>query len=125
MSSSCSNARASIAAVTVPSMAFSMATKPRSTSPRSVASSTSGIDHHRSLRQGTGEAVYAPGKTAEQCAAIVAELLGSPGGPVLLTRATKEQIDAATATSPGATVTATTATWRHAAPRDAAVLVVT
>ena len=83
------------------------------------------IDHHRSLRQGTGEAVYAPGKTAEQCAAIVAELLGSPGGPVLLTRATKEQIDAATATSPGATVTATTATWRHAAPRDAAVLVVT
>src|SRR5439155_4115937 len=44
MSSSCSNARASMAAVTVPSMAFSMATNPRSTSPACVAASTSGID---------------------------------------------------------------------------------
>jgi len=83
------------------------------------------IDHHRALRQGAAEAVYAPGKTAEQCAAIVAELLDAPGGPVLLTRATKDQIDAAAATSPGATVTGTTATWRHAAPRDADVVVVT
>jgi NCAIR mutase (PurE)-related protein len=83
------------------------------------------VDHHRALRQGVGEAVYAPGKTAEQCAAIVAELLSQPGGPVLLTRATKEQVDAATATSPEATVTGTTVTWRHAAPSDASVLVVT
>jgi NCAIR mutase (PurE)-related protein len=37
------------------------------------------VDHHRSLRQGVAEAVYAPGKTAEQCAAIVAELLAEPG----------------------------------------------
>src|SRR5207237_10611487 len=77
------------------------------------------VDHHRALRQGAAEAVYAPGKTAEQCAAIVAELLTVPGGPVLLTRASKDQIDAATATSPGATVVATTATWRHAAASDA------
>jgi NCAIR mutase (PurE)-related protein len=83
------------------------------------------VDHHRSLRQGTAEAVYAPGKTAEQCAAIVAELLGAPGGPVVLTRATKDQLAAATATSPGATVTATTATWRHASARDVDVLLVT
>jgi hypothetical protein len=83
------------------------------------------IDHHRALRQGAAEAVYAPGKTAEQCAAIVAELLDEPGGAVVLTRATKEQISAATATSPGATVTATTATWRHARPRDVSIVVVT
>src|SRR4051794_26949569 len=177
ISRSWSNARASIDALTVPSMAFSMATKPRSTSPRSVTASTSGmdatgtsspcarsswlrrassvnvprgprkairgmaqhnttvdeealrrlldgvrsgevpaddavallrrlpwadlgfarVDHHRSLRQGTPEAVFAPGKTAEQCAAIVAELLDADGGPVLLTRADKDQVDAATA----------------------------
>jgi len=46
------------------------------------------VDHHRALRQRAGEAVYAPGKTAGQCAEIVAELLGEPGQtPVLLTRA--------------------------------------
>jgi pyridinium-3,5-biscarboxylic acid mononucleotide synthase len=37
------------------------------------------VDHHRSLRQGMAEAVYGPGKTPEQCAAIVAELLDTPG----------------------------------------------
>lgn len=83
------------------------------------------VDHHRALRQGTPEAVYAPGKTAEQCAAIVAELLASPGAPVLLTRADKEQVAAVTATSPGATVTGTTVSWRHAQPSDLQVVVVT
>jgi hypothetical protein len=83
------------------------------------------VDHHRALRQGAAEAVYAPGKTAEQCAAIVAELLSAPGGPVLLTRATKDQIDAATATSADATVTGPTATWRHAAPRDVTITLIT
>src|SRR5271167_4870777 len=32
------------------------------------------VDHHRNLRQGLPEAVYAQGKTAEQCSAIVGEL---------------------------------------------------
>ena len=45
------------------------------------------VDHHRDLRQGIPEAVYGPGKTPEQCAAIVTELLGGTPGPVLLTRA--------------------------------------
>jgi NCAIR mutase (PurE)-related protein len=46
------------------------------------------VDHHRQLRQGFPEAVYAPGKTPAQCAAIVAELVAGPtAGPVLLTRA--------------------------------------
>jgi NCAIR mutase (PurE)-related protein len=83
------------------------------------------VDHHRALRQGAAEAVYAPGKTAEQCAAIVAELLARSNGPVVLTRADKEQVAAATATSPGATVAGTTVTWRHAPDRGADVVVVT
>ena len=45
------------------------------------------VDHHRALRQGFGEAVYGPGKTPEQCAAIVEELLAEGGSPVILTRA--------------------------------------
>ena len=60
------------------------------------------VDHHRPLRQGFPEAVYAPGKTPEQCAAIVAELVAGPtAGPVLLTRAGQEQAGAALARTPG------------------------
>ena len=51
------------------------------------------VDHHRALRQGMPEAIYAPGKTPEQCAGIVSELLNDPaGGPVLLTRAIKDAL---------------------------------
>ena len=39
------------------------------------------VDHHRALRQGLPEAVYGPGKTPEQCAGIVAELLADGTGP--------------------------------------------
>ena len=50
------------------------------------------VDHHRSLRQGLAEAVYGPGKTPEQCAAIIGELLSvGDKGPILLTRADDEQ----------------------------------
>src|SRR5205809_3831625 len=49
------------------------------------------VDHHRALRQGLAEAVYAPGKTPEQCADLVAELVAEGDtGPVILTRATDE-----------------------------------
>jgi pyridinium-3,5-biscarboxylic acid mononucleotide synthase len=44
------------------------------------------VDHHRHLRQGVPEAIYGPGKTPEQCARVVAELLQHGTGPVLLTR---------------------------------------
>src|SRR5688572_6336986 len=205
MRRSCSKARASIDALTVPSMAFSMATKPRSTSPASVTASTSEIDgsgtssararsgslssassvkvpkgprkamrgmaqhntavdeaalrqlldrvrtgevapddavaalrrlpwadlgfarvdHHRALRQGMAEAVYAPGKTPLQCAAIVGELLAEPGGAVLLTRAEPEQIAAALDVAPGGIVTGRTVVWRTAAAREERVVVVT
>ena len=60
------------------------------------------VDHQRALRQGLPEAVYGPGKTPEQCADIVAELLAEPGsGPILLTRATDEQAEAATTKNAG------------------------
>ncbi|HTW98393.1 MAG TPA: nickel pincer cofactor biosynthesis protein LarB [Acidimicrobiales bacterium] len=91
------------------------------------------VDHHRMLRQGLAEAVYGPGKTPEQCAAIVAELLAGGSGPVILTRATPEQLAATTARSPGGEVTPAepvagrlaTAVWRPASRRDGVVVVVT
>ena len=85
------------------------------------------IDHHRALRQRLPEAVYAPGKSAEQCAAIVAELLAEEGGgPVLLTRADDAQADAALARNPGGVRTGRTLVWRPAAEaRPGRILVVT
>src|ERR1700728_2378451 len=62
------------------------------------------VDHHRQLRQGLPEAVYGPGKTPEQCAAIVSELLAGSTGPVILTRAETAQIDAAVIAATGAGV---------------------
>src|SRR5271165_3056304 len=59
------------------------------------------VDHHRALRQGMAEAVYGPGKSPAQCAELVAELLDEPGsGPVLLTRASADQIELALARNP-------------------------
>jgi pyridinium-3,5-biscarboxylic acid mononucleotide synthase len=99
------------------------------------------VDHHRALRQGLPEAVYAPGKTAQQCAGIVAELLSEPdGGPVVLSRADPDQIAAALAANPGGLVSGTeapgaipsgrspagaTVVWRHAPPRPERVVVAT
>jgi len=84
------------------------------------------VDHHRSLRQGVAEAVYAPGKTPEQCAAIVEELLAEPhGGPVLLTRASDDQAAAALERSPGGVRTDSTIAWRAANDRPGRILVIT
>jgi pyridinium-3,5-biscarboxylic acid mononucleotide synthase len=75
------------------------------------------VDHHRALRQAMPEAIFAPGKTPEQCAAIVTELLSTAtGGPVLLTRADADQIKAVVAAQPSATVTGTTVVWRCEPP---------
>lgn len=49
------------------------------------------VDLHRELLLGLPETVYGPGKTPEQVAAIVAELLERSTGPVIVTRATAEQ----------------------------------
>ncbi len=84
------------------------------------------VDHHRTLRQGLPEAVYGPGKTPDQCAAIVAELLvEEEGGPILLTRATERQADAALERSPGGVRTGTTVAWRSRLPRPGRVVVFT
>jgi len=103
------------------------------------------VDHHRLLRQGLPEAVYGQGKTAEQCSAIVGELLedgaagsttGGPtagpieGSPVILTRADEVQAARALADYPGGIRTVTgqatgadqvrgalsTVVWRPAGP---------
>ncbi len=85
------------------------------------------VDHHRVLRQGFPEAVYGPGKTAEQCSRIVGELLDRGTGPVLLTRASADQAKAALAAHPSGNLTSTTVVWRKRPgdPRTERVLVVT
>src|SRR5437764_11895171 len=82
------------------------------------------VDHHRALRQGLPEAVYAPGKSAEQCAEIVAELLAEGASPVLLTRARPDQLEVALARNPEGTITGTTGVWRPALERTGRVVVV-
>jgi NCAIR mutase (PurE)-related protein len=88
------------------------------------------VDHHRHLRQGQAEAVYAPGKTPEQAAAIVAELLGQEdGGPVVLTRADGAQVSSCLDRCPGGEVSGVggraTVVWRADPERTAQVLIVT
>jgi len=84
------------------------------------------VDHHRTLRQGMPEAVYGPGKTAEQCARIVEELLSHGTGPVLLTRASDDQVKAVLAVQRNAELQAGCVLWRRPAARtDTTVLVVT
>jgi pyridinium-3,5-biscarboxylic acid mononucleotide synthase len=84
------------------------------------------VDHHRSLRQGMPEAIYGAGKTPEQCARIVGELLSHGSGPVLLTRADHDQIKAVEASHGAALIVGTTVLYRRPPPtRQAAVLVVT
>jgi pyridinium-3,5-biscarboxylic acid mononucleotide synthase len=70
------------------------------------------VDHHRSLRQGMPEAVYGPGKTPEQCARIVGELLAGGLGPVLVTRATDDQAKAMLAAHPDGLRRAGCVVWR-------------
>jgi NCAIR mutase (PurE)-related protein len=74
------------------------------------------VDHHRALRQGRAETVYGPGKDPAHVAAIVAELLGASGAPVLVTRVDDQQADAALVANPGGTRHGNTLVWR---PRSA------
>lgn len=60
------------------------------------------VDHHRELRAGIPEAVYAPGKTPDQVAAIAADLRERGRGPVLVTRADQEQFEAVSRIAPEA-----------------------
>jgi pyridinium-3,5-biscarboxylic acid mononucleotide synthase len=59
------------------------------------------LDHHRALRQGMPEVIFAQGKTPDQVAKIF-ERLAAHGGNVLATRATEDQYAAVAAGMPGA-----------------------
>ena len=49
------------------------------------------IDHHRGLRNGSGEVIYGAGKTAEQIAGIVERMLSAGGENILITRMDAEK----------------------------------
>ena len=51
------------------------------------------LDHHRAVRTGLPEAVYAPAKSADDLRTAVAGMLGVEGGPVVVSRLTPEQVD--------------------------------
>jgi NCAIR mutase (PurE)-related protein len=50
------------------------------------------VDHHRELRQGSCEVVYAAGKTVSQVEGIVRQLLEGNDGPILVSRADDDVI---------------------------------
>jgi NCAIR mutase (PurE)-related protein len=60
------------------------------------------VDHHRALRTGMPEVIYARGKTSEQVARIFASM-SAAGGNVLATRASREQFEAVLELEPRAT----------------------
>jgi len=69
------------------------------------------VDHHRSLRQGMAETIYGPGKTVEQCVAIVDELLDAGAAPVILSRADESQIAATLQAHPSGAALGHTVVW--------------
>ena len=75
------------------------------------------LDHHRALRTGMPEVIFASGKTAEQVATIFARM-AQAGGNVLATRASRECFDAVVAAEPRAEyhATARAITLSQAAP---------
>ncbi len=60
------------------------------------------IDHHREMRTSEPEVIYAAGKTPDQCARAVAELLRGSDGAVLATRAEPAHAAAIAAVAPQA-----------------------
>ena len=60
------------------------------------------LDHHRALRTGMPEVIFAAGKTTEQVAAIFARM-AKAGGNVLATRASREVFEAVAVVEPAAT----------------------
>ena len=81
------------------------------------------LDLDRPRRTGMPEAVYGAGKTAEQCRRIVEAFLDRTADPVIVTRTTAEQRAVLADLQPTA-VWSDTVTWRHAAPRPVAPVVI-
>ena len=90
------------------------------------------VDHHRELRQGACEIVYAEGKTPEEVRAIVERLLSGNEGPILVSRTSPEHVDAVRAAAAGSPVEIVerprarcVALRRNVPPPAGAVLIVT
>lgn len=86
------------------------------------------LDPTREARTSIAEAVYAPGKTPQQCAEAVRQLLAQTSGPVLLTRAEESQARATQAVNPGATTTGgalATLAWRPTGRQHGTVTLLT
>jgi pyridinium-3,5-biscarboxylic acid mononucleotide synthase len=84
------------------------------------------VDHHRSLRTGMPEVIYAKGKTAEQVARIFASM-SAAGANVLATRASREQFEAVLAVEPRAIfheVAACITLKQHAGPARSGIVAV-
>ena len=80
------------------------------------------LDLGRSSRIGMPEAVFAEGKTPDQCVEIVTALLERSEAPVIVTRCRSSQQDALKRLGPEG-VRGTTMTWRHAKPTRSGVAV--
>ena len=90
------------------------------------------VDHHRELRQGACEIVYAEGKTHDEVRSIVQRLLSGNEGPILVSRTSPEHVDAVRAAAAGAAVEIVErprarciALRRNPAPATGTVLIVT
>ena len=60
------------------------------------------VDHHRELRQGFPEVIYAEGKTKEQVLAILQSLAAHGEGNLMATRASQEKYEFVKAAMPAA-----------------------
>lgn len=94
------------------------------------------LDHHRALRSGLPESVYAPGKAPADLHTAVAGMLDASAGPVVVSRLTRLQLEALTAAfgdvDGGPVVTwgppqgdgpSATAVWRSVPPGEGRVVV--
>ena len=76
------------------------------------------LDLSRARRTGLPEAIFASGKTPEQCVEIVTELLECSTDPLIVTRCSLDHHDALAPLEPHH-VASSTLTWNHATPDPA------
>jgi len=84
------------------------------------------VDHHRTLRIGMPEVIYAKGKTSEQVARIFASM-SAAGANVLATRASRDQFEAVIALEPRAAfheIAACITLKQHEGPRQSGVVAI-
>ncbi len=81
------------------------------------------LDLDRRARTGVPEAVFAAGKTPQECHDIVTRMLADTDDPVIVTRCAPEHLAALSELDPE-TTWSTTLTWRHCRPHRTEVAVV-